>query len=185
MPRQVFSEEVEAKLIQLWGEHVKKKSGTMMKRSVKEKEVAEALTAYSRQLGDTESVYTASVIHSKIDNLKTKAKEHYKRFRRMTATGSPVGDTSEDGACTLIIVQKTGSRNKPQRSLNKINFIAKINQRHSALLTFSGQLHRQSRRRLRAIACDVPGAALNFSCMCEQKMRKSSVLGKKTLFPFK
>ena len=70
LPRQVFSE-VEAKLIQLWGEHVKKKSGTMMKRSVKEKEVAEALTAYSRQLGDTESVYTASVIHSKIDNLKT------------------------------------------------------------------------------------------------------------------
>ena len=55
MPRQVFSEEVEAKLIQLWGEHVKTKSGTMMKRSVKEKEVAEALTAYSRQLGDTES----------------------------------------------------------------------------------------------------------------------------------
>ena len=74
MPRQVFSEEVEAKLIQLWGEHVKTKSGTMMKRSVKEKEVAEALTAYSRQLGDTESVYTASVIHSKIDNLKTKGR---------------------------------------------------------------------------------------------------------------
>ena len=51
MPRQVFSEEVEEKLIQLWGEHVKTKSGTMMKRSVKEKEEAEALTAYSRQLG--------------------------------------------------------------------------------------------------------------------------------------
>ena len=49
----------------------------MKKRAVKEKEVAEALTTYSRQLGDMESVLTASVIHSKIDNLKTKAKEHY------------------------------------------------------------------------------------------------------------
>ena len=51
----------------------------MKKRSVKEKKVAEVLTAYSHQLGDLESVYTASVIHSKIDNLKTQAKENYKK----------------------------------------------------------------------------------------------------------
>ena len=80
MPRQVFSEEVEAKLIQLWGEHVKKKSGTMMKRSVKEKEVAEALTAYSRQLGDTESVYTASVIHSKSTTSKQRQRNTTRGF---------------------------------------------------------------------------------------------------------
>ena len=136
MLRQVFSEEVEAKLIQLWGEHVKTKSGTMMKRSVKEKEVAEALTAYSRQLGDTESVYTASVIHSKIDNLKTKAKEHYKRFRRMTATGRPVGDPSEDGAFDLAAAVATWSNFKtwhrefstvpgfgPQSSLSSTSFV--------------------------------------------------------------
>ena len=48
MPRQVFGGEVEANLIQLRGEHVRTKSGTTQKRSVKEKEVAEALPAYLR-----------------------------------------------------------------------------------------------------------------------------------------
>ena len=72
MPRQVFGGEAVANLIQLRGEHVRTKSGTTKKRSVKEKEVAEALTAYLRQLGEMESVFTASIVHSKII-LKTKA----------------------------------------------------------------------------------------------------------------
>ena len=102
MPRQVFSEEVEAKLIHLWGVgHIRMKGGTVKKRSVKEKEVAEAVTAYSRQLGDIESVCTASVVHSKTDNLKAKAKEQYKKYRKMKATGSPVKDPSEDSTFDL------------------------------------------------------------------------------------
>eukprot|EP00117_Sycon_ciliatum_P009588 scpid100057/ scgid11820/ len=91
MPRQVFTEEIEAKLIQLWGEYVKNKSGTMVRRSVKEKEIGEALTRFARQLDNTDVEFTASVVHHKIDNLKAKAKEHYKKYRKMTATGSPAG----------------------------------------------------------------------------------------------
>ena len=79
------------------------------KRSVKEKKVAEVLTAYSHQLGDLESVYTVSVIHSKIDNLKTQAKENYKKYRKMTATGSPVGDPSEDSAFTSPLLLPHGT----------------------------------------------------------------------------
>ena len=70
MPRQVFGGEVEANLIQLRGEHIRTKSGTTQKRSVKEKEVAEALTAYLGQLGEMESVFTASVVRSKIKGYK-------------------------------------------------------------------------------------------------------------------
>ena len=70
MPRQVFGGEVEANLIQLRGEPVRTKSGTTQKRSAKEKEVAEVLTAYLRQLGEMESVFTASVVHSKINNFE-------------------------------------------------------------------------------------------------------------------
>ena len=66
MPRQVFGGEIAANLIQLRGEHVRTKSGTTKKRSVKEKEVAEALTSYLRELGEMESAFTASVVHSKI-----------------------------------------------------------------------------------------------------------------------
>ena len=76
MPRQVFGGEIEANLIQLKGEHVRTKSGTTKKRSVKEKEVAEALTAYLRQLGEMESAFTASVVHSKIKGYEISNTHH-------------------------------------------------------------------------------------------------------------
>eukprot|EP00117_Sycon_ciliatum_P010189 scpid100544/ scgid12188/ len=107
MLRQVFTEEIEAKLIQLWGEYVKNKSGTMVRRSVKEKEIGEALTRFARQLDNTDVEFTASVVHHKIDNLKAKAKEHYKKYRKMTATGSPAGDAGDDAAYDLTAAYAT------------------------------------------------------------------------------
>ena len=95
MPRQVFGGEVEANLIQLRGEHVRTKSGTTKKRSVKEKEVAEALTAYLRQLGEMESVFTASVVHSKINNFENEGNKK-NRERRQLVVLLQVGDPSDD-----------------------------------------------------------------------------------------
>ena len=87
MPGQVFGGEVEANLIQLRGEHV----GT---KSVK-KEVAEALTAYLRQLGEMESVFTASVVHSKINNFENEGNKKYRKRRQLVVL-LQIGDPSED-----------------------------------------------------------------------------------------
>ena len=95
MPCHVFGGEVEANLIQLRGEHVRTKSGTTKKRSVKEKEAAEALTAYLRQLGEMESVLTASGVHSKINNFENEGNKKYRK-RRQLAVLLQVGDPSED-----------------------------------------------------------------------------------------
>ena len=97
MPRQVFGGEVEANLIQLRGEHVRTKSGTTQKRSAKEKEVAEVLTAYLRQLGEMESVFTASVVHSgKINNFENENNlKKYRKLRQLVVL-LQVGDPSED-----------------------------------------------------------------------------------------
>ena len=108
MPGQVFGGEVEANLIQLRGEHVRMKSGTTKKRSMKEKEVgttkkrsmkekevAEALTAYLRQLGEMESVFTASVVHSKINNVENEGNKKYRKRRQLVVL-LQVGDPSED-----------------------------------------------------------------------------------------
>ena len=95
MPRQVFGGEVGANLIQLRGEHVRTKSGTTKKRSVKEKEAAEALTAYLHQLGEMESVFTASVVHYKINNFENKGNKKYTKRRQLVVL-LQVGDPSED-----------------------------------------------------------------------------------------
>ena len=62
------------------------------------RERAEKLTQYELQLSGKSSdvLCTASAVRNKTDNLKTKAKDMYKRYRRLTATGSPVGDASDD-----------------------------------------------------------------------------------------
>ena len=95
MPRQVFSDDLEEKLIALWAEYQTKKSGIMMKRTKKEKEIADKLNLYAKEIGE-DMEFSHSIVHNKIDNLKSKAKEHYKKFRRATATGSAVDSTSED-----------------------------------------------------------------------------------------
>ena len=103
MPRVVFSAEVEQRLIELWGKYQREKSGTMMKRAVAEKRIADELNLYAKQLsgGDQEMIYTAAIVHNKIDNLKTKARDQYKKYRKKTATGSPAGDASEDSSYDL------------------------------------------------------------------------------------
>ena len=103
MPRQVFGGEVEANLIRLRGEHVRTKSETTKKRSVKEKGVAEALTAYLRQLGrwNLYSLQASSV--PRLIILKTKAMKIFEnegnkkyRKRRQLVVLLQVGDPSED-----------------------------------------------------------------------------------------
>ena len=95
MPRQVFSDDLEEKLIALWAEYQTKKSGIMMKRTKKEKEIADKLNLYAKEIGE-DIEFSHSIVHNKIDNLKSKAKEHYKKFRRATATGSAVDSTSDE-----------------------------------------------------------------------------------------
>ena len=79
MPRQVFSDDLEEKLIALWAEYQTKKSGIMMKRTKKEKEIADKLNLYAKEIGE-DMEFSHSIVHNKIDNLKSKAKEHYKKF---------------------------------------------------------------------------------------------------------
>lgn len=64
MPRQLFSDEVESRLIELWGEYERNKSGTMVKRSHKEKDFADKLNSYARQLGAEDS-YTSLMVQNK------------------------------------------------------------------------------------------------------------------------
>lgn len=102
MPRQLFSDEVENRLIELWAEYQRNKSGTMVKRGHKEKEIADKLNSYARELGAEDSDYTALMIHNKIDNLKSKAKEIYRRNRRATSTGN----AADDGDTTVVLIWK-------------------------------------------------------------------------------
>ena len=71
MPRQVFSDDLEEKLIALWAEYQTKKSGIMMKRTKKEKEIADKLNLYAKEIGE-DMEFSHSIIHNKIDNLKSK-----------------------------------------------------------------------------------------------------------------
>eukprot|EP00117_Sycon_ciliatum_P011962 scpid98101/ scgid4370/ len=48
MPRQIFSDDLEARLIELWADYQKSKSGQMVKRIVREREIAEKLNAAFR-----------------------------------------------------------------------------------------------------------------------------------------
>ena len=97
MPRQVFPDEVESKLIDIWADYQLNKSGIMKKRKTKEKEIAEELTLYARSLG-LQITYDQTMIHNKIDNLKSKAREMYKKYKKATSTGSaaPDGEDSID-----------------------------------------------------------------------------------------
>lgn len=53
----------------------------MEKRNLKEKEIMEKLILQACQLhGEaTDTAYDAKIIHNKIDNLKIKAKEYYRK----------------------------------------------------------------------------------------------------------
>ena len=47
---------------------------------------------------DAEGNFTAEIVHSKLDNLKTNAKELYCRFRQKMAAVAPAGDNSDDNS---------------------------------------------------------------------------------------
>ena len=57
----------------------------MMKRAKKE-EIVEKLNVFAVEIGETDLEFSASVVHIKIDNWKSKAQDQYKKSRR--ATGS-------------------------------------------------------------------------------------------------
>eukprot|EP00117_Sycon_ciliatum_P040038 scpid66484/ scgid29491/ len=54
----------------------------MMKRSVAERQIASKMNDSVQHLGIKDVVFTAPSVHSKVDNLKTKARDHYKRYRK-------------------------------------------------------------------------------------------------------
>ena len=73
-----------------------------MKRMLKEKEMAVKLSDYARELhGEGAEEVTQQAVHNKLDNLKAKAREHYKRFQKKTSTGSAVADPGSDEAYDL------------------------------------------------------------------------------------
>eukprot|EP00117_Sycon_ciliatum_P038536 scpid40822/ scgid28619/ len=88
MPKGVFNDEMEGKLIELWAHYQREKSGTMKKRLQKEKKIAEELNLYARSVG-LDMTFDGKMVHNKIDNLKAKSKELYRKFRKTTSTGSP------------------------------------------------------------------------------------------------
>lgn len=67
-----------------------------MKRSKKEKEIAAKLCEYAKEIGEAETELSATTIHNKIDNLKSKARDHYRKYRKATATGSAVTSTDDE-----------------------------------------------------------------------------------------
>ena len=77
MPRLVFSDGLEEQLIALGAEYQTKKSGVMMKRA--KKEIAEKLNLYAKEIGENME-FSPSVVHNKIDNLKSKATARAKSF---------------------------------------------------------------------------------------------------------
>ena len=72
----------------------------MKKRAVVEKAIVESLNKHAWEIGrpDAEGNFTAEIVHSKLDNLKTNAKELYCRFRQKMATVAPAGDNSDDNS---------------------------------------------------------------------------------------
>ena len=102
MPRLVFSDELEKKLIELWAEYQRTKSGQMKKRAVKEREMTAAINTYAKELYGADSPeFSQTVIHNKIDNLKSKARGHYRKYRKETGTGQAVDDPGSDNAYDL------------------------------------------------------------------------------------
>ena len=81
MPRQIFSDDLEARLIELWADYQKSKSGQMVKRIMREREIAEKLNAFAKE-SNLDIEITPLIVHNKVDNLKAKARDLYRRFRR-------------------------------------------------------------------------------------------------------
>ena len=72
MPRVVFTDDLEKKLIEIWAEYQRNETGKMMKRSLKKKEIASAVNQYARELyGESreQDLFTATMVYYKIDNL--------------------------------------------------------------------------------------------------------------------
>ena len=66
MPKVVFNDEMEGKWIELWAHYQREKSGTMKKRSQKEKEIAEDLNLYARIVGLDMAFDGKSQIHVEV-----------------------------------------------------------------------------------------------------------------------
>eukprot|EP00117_Sycon_ciliatum_P043255 scpid95198/ scgid5362/ len=103
MPLVHFNDELEQKLIELWGEQQRRKGGQMIKRKVREMEVVQALNKYAVQLyGEkNEHEFSLKVVSNKINNLKSKARDFYKKYTASTQTGAAVGDGCGGNAGSL------------------------------------------------------------------------------------
>ena len=80
MPKVLFTNDLQCRLIELWDEYQRTKSGTMMKRSVADRQIASKMNDYVQHLGIKDVVFTAASVHSKVEHLKTKARDLYKRY---------------------------------------------------------------------------------------------------------
>ena len=93
-----------------------------MKRAVAEKRIADELNLYAKQLsgGDQDTIYTAAIVRNKIDNLKTKARDQYKKHRKKNRNWfSPAGDASEDSSYDLGTAFATWTNSKSWHSILK------------------------------------------------------------------
>ena len=127
MPRVVFCEELEGKLIELWAAEQKASNGTMKKRSVKEKVIAVKLNLFGRELyGDKfQNEITVPIVHNKLDNLRTKAREQYKKYRRHTATGSGAPERRLR-RCRHRLLAELGARPGTQKSRFTLAVLASV-----------------------------------------------------------
>ena len=93
MPRVMFSQELDGKLIELSNGHLRRPPGGTVRKSYAE-EIAITMNLFAEHLRE-EATYTASIVHSKIDSMKTKVKGLYETYTKKTATGMPVGEVDE------------------------------------------------------------------------------------------
>ena len=87
--RQVFSDDMELKFIEVWHKRLVDKQGTMTLQSEKVDKVVTVLNDYSKEIGHG---LNAKQIKNKIDSMKKKAKSEYKAVRMKTTTGANVED---------------------------------------------------------------------------------------------
>ena len=103
MPRVVFCEELEGKLIELWAAEQKASNGTVQKRSVKEKEIAVKLNLFSRQLyGDKfQKEITVQIVHNRRPS---------EVVLELRSSKSPAVGKKEDPGCSSVSKSRVQSK---------------------------------------------------------------------------
>ena len=100
MPKQLWTNDAEKALMDLWGELVSSAQGKMMTRQEKLDTVQGRLNEKSAA-ENWQIEFTSEQTSNKLDTLTKKAKKTYDKFKKFTWTGSAVPDKYDLEVCAL------------------------------------------------------------------------------------